>query len=89
MVDQTASIRTIVVGRAEDQSFTLTNTDGRVPYIPNAVADPSSGGGRSRDSFSGRMVRVSDMAAVFTTTEDPSGLVVQFRRSSVTPAPCA
>ena len=59
------------------------------PHLSDTVVDPKTGGGHSRDSISGRMVRVSDTAAVFTTTEEPAGVVVHFHRSSTTPAPCA
>ncbi len=63
--------------------------DPPVPDIPNTIVDPRTAGARSRDSVSGRMVRMSDTAAVFTTTQDPVGLVVHFHQWTGTPSPCA
>jgi len=63
--------------------------DPPAPKIPTSVTDSASGGGHNRYSISGRMVRLSEDAAVFTTTDDPVGVIVRFHRSA-TPAPgCA
>jgi len=62
--------------------------DPPTPRIPDVVEDPG-GGGHNRYSVSGRMVRLSDAEAVFTTTEDPVGVVVHFHRWSGTPPGCA
>jgi len=63
--------------------------DPPIPSIPASVTDPATGVGHSRFSVYGRMVRVSQAEAVFTTTEDPVGVVVRFHRRSGTPPGCA
>lgn len=62
--------------------------DAGAPQISDVVTD-LGGGGHNRFSVSGRMVRLSEDQAVFTTTEDPVGVVVHFHRFGGEPPGCA
>jgi hypothetical protein len=60
-----------------------------VPSIPDSVTDPATGTATGRYEVKGRMLRISENRARFTTTEPPVGVVVEFARTTSTPEKCA